>query len=345
MARRILKRRVDKFIISTKQPGSIASYPAMKMEQNKQTFYLATIPVEDIFPFSFVSRRQEDPIKGFQRNLSIDRAREISNYLDKSFGSIPTNIVLSAQENAKLRYISGTKTIKFKRMSRSFLIIDGQHRLYGYGLTTGKHRVPVAIYFGLTRKQEASLFIDINTNQKGVPAALLLDIKQVADKESEVEYNLRYLFDGLAEANDSPFVGFLSPSVSKRGMISRVTFNRGVKPILEHVVMSKLPQETQLKLLINYFVAVESCLEDSSILFKAAYFEAFCALFDDVLQMSYTKFKNYKLDSLYEVVSPIENVDLTGVLTAGKTKITKATIYPILKNSISDQLEVLDDMI
>ena len=59
------------FLRSRKPSGSRASYPAMRLTQNKQKFYLATIPVEDVFPFSFVTRRQEDPLLGFQRNLSM----------------------------------------------------------------------------------------------------------------------------------------------------------------------------------------------------------------------------------------------------------------------------------
>lgn len=154
----------DMFVKPKDKIGSIASYPAMKFVQNQHSIYLATIPVEDIFPFSFVTRRTDDAIQGFQRNLSEERALDIARYLDDSYGSIPTNIILSAQDLSNFGYSSRTKTIKFKRSPNSFLVIDGQHRLYGYGLTKKGHRVPVAIYQGLSRKEEASLFIDINTN-------------------------------------------------------------------------------------------------------------------------------------------------------------------------------------
>ena len=341
----IKKLKKEMFLKSSKPEGSRASYPAMRLLQNRQNFYLATIPVEDVFPFAFVTRRQDDPFLGFQRNLSVERAIDISRYLDDSYGSIPTNIVLSAQEIAGLVYNSKTKTIKYKRKPKSFLVIDGQHRLYGYGLTKRKHRVPVAIYEGLSRKEEASLFIDINTNQRGVPTALLLDIKQVAEKETELEANLRYFFDRLDEDSESPLCGYLSRSQSKRGKISRVTFNRSVKPILDTVVMTKLPEDKQLLLLKNFFIAVEECIEDASLMMKAPYFEAFCALFEDVVRLSYTKHRNYKYGSLCDVLAPLQNIDISGILTAGKTKITKAAILPHLKNAISAQIEVLEDMV
>ena len=325
--------------------SEIASYPAMLLTQNKHKFYLATLPVEDVFPFSFVSRRDADSIAGFQRTLSESRAADIARYLDNSQGSIPTNVVLSAQPEAELEYNSKTKTIKFKRAPKSFLVIDGQHRLFGYGQTKKKHRVPVAIYEGLSRKEEAALFIDINTNQRGVPAALLLDIKQVAEQESATEARLRGLFDRLNRDANSPFNGRLSPAASVRGKISRVTFNRAVKEIAELPVMLQLSEEKSYTLLTNFFRALERRLRDTELLFKSVYFEAFCALFDEITRISYAKHRNYKLESLEDVLAPLANIDLASVLTGGKTKITKASILPALKHSVSGQIDAHDDMV
>src|SRR4030042_2858095 len=128
------------FVKSTEPMGSIASYPAMKFVQNQHSIYLATIPVKDIFPFTFVTRRTDDTLLGFQRTLSEQRALDISRYLDDSYGSIPTNIILSAQKEAYFKYLSRTKSIQYKRTQNSFLVIDGQHRLFGYGLTKKDHR-------------------------------------------------------------------------------------------------------------------------------------------------------------------------------------------------------------
>lgn len=122
----------------------------------------------------------------------------------------------------------------------AFLVLDGQHRLYGYSFTKKNHRVPIAVYSGLSRQEEAALFIDINTNQRGVPAALLLDIKQVAQQESQRETALRELFDRLKDDPTSPFNGLLSASKSITGKISRVTFNRAVAPMLDSGIMVQL---------------------------------------------------------------------------------------------------------
>ncbi len=336
-----------KFVLVRKRPalGSTASYPALAISQNNHRFYFLTIPQEDIFPYCFVATRSADPLEGFQRNLDEKRAHDIAKYLDDSEGSIPTNIVLSAQENAELNYDASTKLVKFQREKMAFLVLDGQHRLYGYSFTKKNHRVPIAVYSGLSRQEEAALFIDINTNQRGVPAALLLDIKQVAQQESQRETALRELFDRLKDDPTSPFNGLLSASKSITGKISRVTFNRAVAPMLDSGIMVQLSLDKRYTLLRNYFTAIEGTLDDSRLFTKSAYFEAFCGIFDDVLHSSRSKFQDYKLASLQEIVEPIKNVDISSLVTKGKTKVTKAAIIPVLKQVLKSQLQVNDDMV
>ena len=303
------------------------------------------MPAEDIFPYCFVASRNEDPVQGFQRTLSSERARDIARYLDQSQGSIPTNIVLSAQEVSQFTYNSKTKSVRYKRFPKSFLVLDGQHRLFGYGLTKKKHRVPVAIYEGLSRSEEAALFIDINTNQRGVPAALLLDIKQVAEQESENEIALRKIFDRLNDDPKSPLNGYLSAAHSAKGKISRVTFNRAVVSILNNPVIIRLSEDKQYKLILNYFIALENGLRNASLLRKQAYFEAFCEFFHDVVRLSREAFQDYRLTSLTEVIAPLRNIDLDNLPTFGKTLVSKATINEVLKNTLLGQIEVSDDMV
>lgn len=335
----------SQLIRSDKPPGSIASYPALALEQNGQKFYVVTIPKEDVFPFCYVAGRDEDPKDGFQRTLDYNRARDIARYLDDSIGSIPTNVVLSAQPDADVEYNSKSKLIKFKRLSKAFLVLDGQHRLYGYGLTTKKHRVPVSIYVGLSKKEEVSLFIDINTTQRGVPAALLLDIKHLAERETIAETELRNLFDYLASEPDSPLHGLLSPSQSARGKIARPTFNRAVDPALKSQVMDQLPSTKRFLLFKNYIKAVEGCLSEPRLLALSVYFEAFCEIFDEVLRLARERHLNYKPESLTKILAPVKTIDLSRISSGGKTKITKTIIVSVLKQTLSGQVVVDESMI
>jgi len=325
--------------------GSHASYSALPLIQNQQKFYFVTIPVSEIFPYCYVVRREENPKAGFQRELNTERALDIAKYLDNSVGSIPTNIVLSAQPDAELIYNSKMRTVRFKRIPKAFLVLDGQHRLFGYGLTKKKHRVPVAIYEGLNRREESTLFIDINTNQRGVPAALLLDIKQIAERENETEAMLRKIFDKLASDADSPLNGLMSASRSLPGKISRVTFNRAVSDILHGNLITRLSEDRQYMLLKNYLKALDQIVEPNGILCKSSYFEAFWAIFEDTLQVSMARHRNIKFESLLDVLGSLKNVDLQHLATHGRTKITKSSIVPVLKAAIAAQVDVSEDMV
>ncbi|MCI0564068.1 MAG: DGQHR domain-containing protein, partial [Nitrososphaera sp.] len=173
-----------------------------------------------------------NPEDGFQRMLDKKRAQEIADYIDMGFGTIPCSIVLSAQPEAELKYISRTQVLKFKRNPRAFLILDGQHRVYGFRLAKSKLRVPVVIYNGLAKADEVRLFVDINTKQRPVPNELLLDIKRMAETETDLEALMSDIFDLFNSDNKSPLLGLMSPSERRREKISRVTFNAALKPIL-----------------------------------------------------------------------------------------------------------------
>jgi DGQHR domain-containing protein len=288
------------------------SYPALLLTQNKHRFYFSTIPVDDLFENCFVARRQEDPQQGFQRALSEARADDISRYLSSGNGSIPTNVVLSAQSAGELQYNPRSKTIAFARVPRAFLVLDGQHRLWGYSKCPIKHRVPVAIYEGLSRAEEAKLFIDINTNQRGVPAALLLDIKQLAEMETAKESLLRTLFDRVQTDSHSGLHGKLSPAKSIPNRISRVSFNRAVGVALNSEVVRSLKEDDIYRLFRNYINAFDAELPDKGMLVKAAYFEAVFDMFDEVVRATMSGRENLKQDSLQETIRPIAKLDFSG---------------------------------
>jgi len=162
-----------------------ARHSVSLVTQGKKQVYTLTLPIETLAETCMVTTRTEDPQKGFQRELDEKRADEIARYIDNAEGTIPSSIVLSAQAKAELKVVGRGKTLEFNKVPGAFLILDGQHRAYGFSKASTSLRVPVVIYNGLSRQEETLLFIDINTKQKPVPPALLLDIKRLADIESE----------------------------------------------------------------------------------------------------------------------------------------------------------------
>lgn len=212
--------------------GERLRYSTSLVTQGTHRFFTLTMPSDVLAACCFASSREEDPQTGFQRVLDSKRAREIADYMDLGFGTIPSSIILSAQPHANFQVIGRGKTIEFTFDPHSFLIIDGQHRVFGFSKAKTKLRVPVVIYNGLTKQQESRLFMDVNTKQRPVPNELLLDIKKLADAESDEEAMLRELFDIFGNDNDSPLVGLTSPASKRSGRLTRVTFNAAIRPAL-----------------------------------------------------------------------------------------------------------------
>lgn len=319
------------------------TYPALLMTQNKHRFYFTTIPVDDLFNYCFVARRDEDPEKGFQRSLNESRADDIAAYLAAGTGSIPSNVVLSAQENANFSYNRKTKSISFAREKGAFLVLDGQHRLWGYQKCSVRHRVPVAIYEGLARAEETKLFIDINTTQRGVPAALLLDIKELANVEDAKERLLRQIFDRLNTDPKSPIAGKLSAAKSLANRISRVTFNRAVGPILSSGVALDAGAENRYKLILNFLNAWDAELPEKSLLLRSAFFESIFEVFGEVIQNTLTAKRNAKQDTIQATIRPLARLSYFG--TGGRTLLPKKSIVAIMQSALRKTAPISAEML
>jgi DGQHR domain-containing protein len=278
-------------------------YAARLITQGTHRFFTLTLPSDVLAETSIVDTREENPIDGFQRVLDEKRAQEIADYIDSGFGTIPCSIVLSAQPKADLEYDSRTQTLTFKRVPRAFLILDGQHRVFGFHLAKSRLRVPVVIYNGLKKSEEARLFIDINTKQRPVPNELLLDIKRMAETETEVESLARDVFDLFASSEDSPLRGLMSPSSKARGKLSRVTFNTALKPIFS--TFGESEPDFVYETLKNYMVVWTSHLrmiDESLEVTSSTLFRAMMLLFPAVAERVSDRFGNKYTKNNYEAV-------------------------------------------
>ena len=287
--------------------GDRVRYSVSLVRQGKQQFYTLTMPSDILARTCTVTTRKEDPVKGFQRELDSKRASEIANYIDNDFGTIPTSIILSAQKSAELKVVGRGKTLEFTLTPGAFLILDGQHRVYGFSKAKTALRVPVVIYNGLSRTAETRLFIDINTKQRPVPSQLLLDIKKLADIENESEQILRDIFDFFLNQPNSALAGLMSPSEAARNKITRVTFNHAVRPLLS--VFSGRESDEVYHILNSYLSAVGIEVSKKSnlpLLAKPVVFRAFLAMFKPVAQRVIDRNQGeYTPANFQEVISPI----------------------------------------
>ena len=308
----------------------------MVCTQNKKEFYIAILPTETLKKVCYVSSRDADPKEGFQRSLNESRAKDIANYMNHRDGIIPSAIILSAQDSVQFSHNKSNNTISFKENTHGFMVLDGQHRLYGLFKSEKNYEIPVVIFNNLNTPDEVNLFIDINTTQKGVPTTLLLDIKNLSGKETKKEDKQRKLFDLLNE--DSVMAGLFSPSKSKVGKITRVSFNQATNEIFESGFFKDKDVNTIYKGLKNYLAALETTLVKSKSqkakITNGLIFRAALGVFQDIIDLSLEKYGNLKEDALAICLEPISrinydsytgtsNVTFTSLLTEMKDEIKK----------------------
>lgn len=302
------------------------SYSCNLITQGNYKFYSLTMPSEILARTCFVSTRDDDPVEGFQRNLDEKRAKEIAEYIDSGNGSIPTAIVLSAQKEAELQYSSKNKTLDFNPIPKAFLILDGQHRVYGFSLAKTNVRIPVIIYNSLSRKEETRLFVDINTKQRPVPTELVLDIKSLAEYENEIETVCRETFDYFQEESDSVLLGMMSPSDKVKGKISRVTFNSALKPIYD--IFGNRESKEIYHFLNLYLIAFTTGLKGKGInsITKPILFKAVLQFFPNVARLVNG---DYSVERFSQVMSPLFE-------RMSASKIQKATSIKTIIDHFSD---------
>jgi DGQHR domain-containing protein len=286
-------------------------YSVNLIQQGKHQFYSVTMFSDVLARTCKVTTRKEDPIKGFQRSLDKKRAQEIADYIDNGWGSIPNSIVLSAQSEAELSVVGRSKTLEFNNVPGAFLILDGQHRVYGFQSVKTRIRVPVIIYNGLSRTEETRLFIDINTKQRPVPSSLLLDIKQLADSETNEEIKLRSLFDLFHNTPNSALKGMTSPAESGINRITRVTFNQSIKPFLG--LFTDREVDEIYPIINSYLIGISDEISEKNIdtsLSKPVIFRAFLSFFPSVAQKVNDRYNgNYSVSSFSDVIRPVfENI-------------------------------------
>jgi hypothetical protein len=147
--------------------------------------------------------------------------------------------------------------------------------------------------------------MDINTKQRPVPNELLLDIKRLADVESDTEATLRDVFDSFDTDTHSPLLGLLSSSEKKRGKISRVTFNNALKAIDSTFEGSDASEVYGV--LSAYIQACKSGFRQHGLensITNPTLFRALMLLFPSVAERVSDRHKEFSVANFDEIVGP-----------------------------------------
>lgn len=286
------------------------SLATILVTQGKYRYYIASMPSEYLRDTCFTVTREEDPIEGFQRRLDEGRADEIAEYIDLKDGSIPTAIVLSAQEDAQLFHNTRSKTISFEKKGKVFLVIDGQHRVWGFIKAKKSVRVPVVIFEGLSRIEEAQLFIDINTTQKKVPDALLLDVKTLLQNETAEEKRCSDLFDLFFNSKESILKEHLVRGESRSGKISRKLFNSSIKEVLNNQ-LRPLDIDKSYIAINNYLRAFKDVFTEiddgfKNYIYRPIVFQGILIISSSIFVKTIEKHNKLTYDSFYDIIKVLK---------------------------------------
>jgi len=152
--------------------------------------YSFSVEPEVLLKIAFVLHRTDSSMYAFesyQRMVQKSRIREIEKYINEE-GFFPNSIILNFNSKSPLKFEqvptrehsskSDLGILHLPNKYHSAFIIDGQHRLYGYGNTEwkSKNTIPVVAFENLPEKEQTKIFVDINNKQKSVSKNLLMTL-------------------------------------------------------------------------------------------------------------------------------------------------------------------------
>lgn len=230
--------------------------PALQLQDSPPVFVIV-ISGRWLLNHTTPSWRIEDPMKGFQRIVKEDRARQIARTILDSERAFPNAITL-ATNIKEFQHTAGHISIPD---NTKFLVVDGQHRLWAQKFSSKDGQYACIIHLGKTEKEMAELFLEINENQRRVPSSLRWDlVRLVRPAGDESGIMASELVLALVDREDSPF----HISIDLTGEQKELTIKQGsLAPEIKTLVTRTKKShdatfDDYLSLLIRFFSAVRS---------------------------------------------------------------------------------------
>ena len=156
--------------------------------------------------------------------------------------------------------------------------VDGNHRLY---YAAGDERrdalfteAPFQLHIGLSQEQERSLFVDINSNQKGLNSSHLAVMQsRLTEEELEIKNHLdRWIANRLSKDPQSPWHGMIHEGGSKKGtrtqgltrLVNFASIQGGISKLLSksQYIHDLGDAELQYVIIRGYWQAVRNVFAD-----------------------------------------------------------------------------------
>jgi DNA phosphorothioation-associated DGQHR protein 1 len=218
--------------------------PAIKVEQPLGEFYVVALTARDLLQTCYTIKAeilQDDDekstsyldvmvskLKGNQRGRTPKRLNEIKRYTETVDASFPNSIILGANYDEDGNLITNINDRwEIEEVGDGFFyliiptdkklasIIDGQHRVFGFQDSDAKDMsLLCSVYIDLPLPYHASIFTNINMNQKRVDKNLAYNLFQFDMEQGEPsswtpETLAVYFTRVLAEDSSSPLKGMV----------------------------------------------------------------------------------------------------------------------------------------
>lgn len=229
--------------------------------QHLPRIYVSAIPGKWLLERTTPSWRIADPQRGFQRIVSPQRARAIALAVLDQQRTFPNAIVL-ATDQAQFDVSNGGILIP---SNISFLVVDGQHRLWAQTHSDYNAVYSCIIHTGLSEVEMARLFLEINDNQKRVPSSLRWDlVRLVRPDDDPVSIATVEAIFILATEDSSP----LYQRVDLTGEQSEISLKQGsLAPGLRPLFTKRSPLfglsfDQQCHVILQFFLAMREVNHD-----------------------------------------------------------------------------------
>ena len=273
--------------------------PAIAVTLNVPTsFYAFSLSASELRKIAYVSERTRDnPEEGIERNLSQKRCKKIGKYVHSKNALFPNSIVIALEDTARFEPAGPGHcgTIYIPLEPSQALILDGQHRLYGFDYAKGKDMdLLVVAFLNIPVEMKAHIFRMINGEQKPVSRSLVYDLLDLDTSTADFELERAHaLVKELDRDEGSPFYHNIQMTGKREeGFISQASLISYVRPYLrKHGLFQREDYcsfNRQFALLCDYFNAVRDTFPSDwgnpdSILSKTAGINAFFRLLRDLV--------------------------------------------------------------
>lgn len=328
--------------------------------------YTFPMKVKDLVHIYYVAvRGQDDEPGAVQRPLSKRRIESIREYIIEGNTFFNSFIINWTEENGKV--ILQNDKISFPLISSSVQAIDGQHRLAGLqdameiDNEIGERILIVTLCIGLTTSQAATIFLNINTEQRPVPKSLLFDLFGETSSDPHHAINrAKDIATKLNENSESPLYNLIKFPGAPRGSgkIELSTFVNALKKGLAtdgELAKLKLKNfEHQSLALINYFQAIKKAYVAERIwanssqnpFFKAAGFNGAIDFFLDKLVFKCAEKGSFEIETISSILGLTKRELLTWDDVKGKDgKTARRSVSQFLEQGLTDALTKTDDYV